>query len=371
MNTNFSSSYTPGQTEQPQLPKPPKEPFNLLKFAKHHWVGIVIIIASLIASAVLIFLLKSVVFHSPNVIVPPKKPKPVYYSKLSGLPVETEADTTRPITAIMIENSPDARPQSGLKQAEVVFEAVAEGGITRFLTLFQTHQPQLIGPVRSLRMYYIDWLTPYQASVAHVGGSAEALAEIRSGRHRDIDQMFNAGSYWRSTDRSAPHNVYTSFEKLNALNKSKGYTNSNPDSLTRRDPKPVKQPTAANIVIDISSHQYNTSYVYDQPTNKYIRSQAGAVHADREEGPITPDTVVAMKVDMSLAADRQHQNIATIGSGEAVIFQNGEVIAATWRKPSRDQLVKFYDASGEEVSINRGQLWIAAVPNGSGSVTWQ
>lgn len=139
-----------------------------------------------------------------------KKPEPtIYYSPLTGRQVDSEAATKQAVTGIMIENSPDARPQSGIKQAGIVYEAVAEGGITRFLALYQEAKPGLIGPVRSVRMYYVDWVAPYNASVAHIGGSAAALAEVRNGSYRDIDQFFNAPYYWRATDRYAPHNVYT------------------------------------------------------------------------------------------------------------------------------------------------------------------
>lgn len=113
-----------------------------------------------------------------------EKPKTIYYSPLSGEAVADQT-ATKAVTAIMLENSPDARPQSGLKDAEVVYEAVAEGGITRFLALYQQKQPETIGPVRSIRMYYVDWLTPYNASVAHVGGSAAALQLVRNGGYPD------------------------------------------------------------------------------------------------------------------------------------------------------------------------------------------
>ena len=152
-----------------------------------------------------------------NVVEPKPEPEPepvIYYSPLTGSEVADEAVTTQAVTGMMIENSPDARPQSGLKDSGVVFEAIAEGGITRFLVLYQEQKPQLIGPVRSVRMYYVDWIAAFNASVGHIGGSAAALAEVRNGNYRDIDQFFNAGAYWRATDRYAPHNVYTSFENL-------------------------------------------------------------------------------------------------------------------------------------------------------------
>jgi len=136
-----------------------------------------------------------------------------YYSPLTGEQVADEAATKQVVTAIMIENSPDARPQSGIKDAGVVYEAIAEGGITRFLTLHQQDKPQLVGPVRSLRIYFLDWLAPYNASVAHVGGSADALAEVRNGSYRDIDQFFNADSYWRSVRSQRPAQRLHEFRK--------------------------------------------------------------------------------------------------------------------------------------------------------------
>lgn len=272
----------------------------------------------------------------------------------------------------MIENSPDARPQSGLKQAGVVYEAIAEGGITRFLTLHQQDKPQLIGPVRSVRMYYVDWLAAYQASVAHVGGSYLALQEVRNGNYRDIDQFFNSSYYWRATDRYAPHNVYTSFAKLDALNQSKGYTTSEFKGFSRIDGKPVDTPNATSIAINFSGPLYNTSYAYDKATNTYLRSEGGVPHMDREDGQITPSVVVALKVDESTVfEDGYRQNINTIGSGEATIFQNGTALNVTWHKPDRTTGITFTDASGKDVPLVRGQTWIAAIPNGEGSVSWQ
>jgi hypothetical protein len=303
-----------------------------------------------------------------------QKPKPAvkYYSPLTGIEVADEAATKQPVTAIMIENSPDARPQSGIKQAGVVFEAIAEGGITRFLTLHQQDKPQLIGPVRSVRLYYVDWLAPFNASVAHIGGSAAALSEVRNGNYRDLDQFFNAGSYWRATDRYAPHNVYTSFAKLDALNATKGYTSSTFTGFSRQDGKASEAPTATSIAITISGPLYNSTYTYDKATNTYARFQAGGPHNDREEGQLTPSVVVAMKVDMNLIMeDGYRESITTTGNGQATIFQNGTAQEVTWHKANRNTQITFTDAAGKDVPLNRGQTWIAAVPNGTGSVSWQ
>lgn len=303
---------------------------------------------------------------------PEPPPPPVYYSPLTGAKTSTEAASKRPITAIMIENSPDARPQSGMRQAGIVYEAIAEGGITRFLNLYQENNPQIIGPVRSLRMYYVDWLAPYNASIAHVGGSLFALREVRNGKYRDIDQFFNGGSYWKANDRYAPHNVYTSFEKLDALNNTRGYTTSSFTPQPRIDEKPVAAPDASALTLNFGSATFNSSYAYDKVNNHYNRSVGGAPHLDREEGQISPKVVIAMKVEMNrVFEDGYREDIKAVGSGEAYIFQNGTVHGVIWSKPSRESQISFKDATGAEVPLVRGQTWIAAIPNGRGSVSWQ
>ena len=330
-----------------------------------------IIIASLVTLA-LLYERPVEVETKPEVKTVIKKPEPVFYSPLTGMKVDDEKATKQPVTAIMIENSPDARPQSGLRDAGVVYEAIAEGGITRFLALYQEAKPSLIGPVRSVRMYYVDWLAPYNPSVAHVGGSAAALAEVRSGNYRDIDQFFNANTYWRATDRYAPHNVYTDFKHLDALNKEKGYTSSAFTGFNRKDGKAAKTPTASTITINFSSFLFNTEYKYDKKSNTYTRSQAGAPHTDREKGSIKPSVVIAMNVDMHLVMeDGARESIKTTGSGKATIFQDGKAINATWKKSSRKGQLQFVDEKGDDIALNRGQTWIAAIPNGSGSVSWE
>jgi hypothetical protein len=309
-----------------------------------------------------------------TLVKPAPKPKPPvkYYSPLTGSEVADEATTKQAVTAIMIENSPDARPQSGLADAGVVYEAIAEGGITRFLTLHQEDKPQLIGPVRSVRLYYVEWAAPYNASIAHVGGSLFALNEVRNGNYRDIDQFFNSASYWRATDRYAPHNVYTSFEKLDALNASKGYTTSSFTGFPRQDGKASKAPNATSISLTISGPLYDSTYAYDASANNYKRSEGGEPHLDREKGQITADVVVALKVDMTLILeDGYREQITTTGSGVADIFENGTVQEVTWHKDSRAGQLYFTDASGKSVSLNRGKTWITAIPNGSGNVSWQ
>ncbi len=294
-----------------------------------------------------------------------------YYSPLTGVEVTDEATTKLPVTAIMIENSPDARPHSGLKQAGIVYEAIAEGGITRYAAIYQEDKPTLIGPVRSLRPYFLDWIAAYDASVVHVGGSARALTEVRNGTYRDLDQFFNGSSFWRANDRYAPHNVYTSFEKLDALEKSKGYTSSSFTGWERQDGKATETPDATTVKINFSSALYNTYYTYDATTNTYARFLGGVKHLDREKGQITPSVIIAMMVDeKTVQEDGSREDITTTGNGKAYIFQNGTVVEATWRKTATKSQIQWLDSEGNSIVLNRGQTWVAAVPNRGGSVSW-
>ncbi len=332
-----------------------------------------VLIAAASATALILLRQQPVDQPAPTVVTPTPTPKPVvYYSPLTGEIIDNEEGQTAAVTAIMLENSPDARPQSGLKDAGIVYEAIAEGGITRFLALYQNKKPSLIGPVRSLRMYYVDWLAPYNASVAHVGGSKAALDEIRSGRYRDIDEFVNSRTYWRATDRYAPHNVYTNFERIDALNQTKGYTKSEFTGFLRTDGAPAETPNATSIVVNFSSPTYNTAYTYDKENNRYQRSIGGAPHNDREAGQITPSVVIALRVTMQhVMEDGYREQIITTGSGSAVLFQNGTAQEVTWHKADRISPLRITDEQGKDIPLIRGQTWIAAIPLTGGSVSWQ
>ncbi len=304
-----------------------------------------------------------------------KKPTaPKYHSALTGLELSDEATTKKTVTAVMIENSLDARPQSGLQDAEVVYEAIAEGGITRFAALYQQNQPELIGPVRSLRMYYLDWIAPYDPSIAHVGGSLYSLQEVRNGNHKDIDQFFNASTYWRASDRYAPHNVYTSSAKLNELNTSKGYTSANPQPLPHGD-SPLGSAAPANqINVTMSSAPYNSNWNYDTGSKSYLRSQAGEPHMDREKGQLSAQVVVVLDMQMDLVMeDGWRENYHTAGTGDAMIFAGGTAMSAVWHKENMGQQLSFTSKQdGKPLPLPRGKTWISAVPvNEGGGSSWQ
>lgn len=304
---------------------------------------------------------------------PVKPPAPLIVSPLTGLPV-TAAQAKLPVTGVMIENSLEARPQSGLDQAGVVYEAVAEAGITRFLALYQEGMPSYIGPVRSVRPYFLDWLEAYDAAIAHVGGSPQGMQQIQTDGIKNLDQFYNGSSYTRISSRAAPHNVYTSLARLQQLEQSKGYVSSTFTSWPRKADAKTAQPTAASIDFAISSADYNVHYDYDAAGNRYLRSEGGKPHlqidAAGHQTQITPKVVIAMVINKSLAADRLHTIYGTIGSGNAFIFQDGTVTKASWSKADRKSQIIFKDSNGQPVKLNAGQTWITAVSS-AGDVTYK
>lgn len=298
-------------------------------------------------------------------------PKPTTVaSTLTGRQVDPSVNE-RPVTAVIIENSIEARPQSGLLEAGVVFEAIAEGGITRFMALYQDTEPDYIGPIRSLRPYYLQWAMGFDAAVAHVGGSPEALQNVRSWGSKDLDQSFNAGAYQRVSSRFSPHNVYSSIAELNKLETSKGYGASQYTGFTRKEESPSQTPNAKTINVAISSARYNSSYTYDPATNSYLRSQAGAPHTDERTGTqLNPKVLVTLITSYGIQADGKHSQYGVIGSGQALIFQDGTVTQVNWQKSDRSSQITFTDAAGKKVGLNPGQTWITAVDNMS-KVTYQ
>lgn len=337
-------------------------------------------------------------------------PEPIY-STLTGLEITDANLNNNPVYCIQIPNgsTDGARPQAGLTDAAIVFEAIAEQGITRFAAIFQNPTVSVIGPIRSLRPYYLDWDTPFDCTVTHAGGSAEALAAIASGGQRNLDE--DETYMWREvgSDRLW-NNLFTSPTLLNSFNSDHGYATSHPTAFTRQTPDEVAEyltekstcleqltsspsestdacatftsiDSASSITLNFTNYNYshNVSYTYDPATNTYLRYHGdGQPHLSYAcpaslEQPrtttdcgdpvqISPNVVIALHVRESTMSDNYHEQITTIGSGLADIFQNGEHISAHWRKSAQSSQIIFTDNDGNEIQLAPGQLWISAIP---------
>lgn len=283
---------------------------------------------------------------TPTTPTPPK-PKSV----LTGL----EYDTAGPLTAVMIENHPAARPQSGLLQADLVYECQAEGGITRFMALYHSRPAEVIGPVRSARTYFVQWAKEWGAAYAHCGGSNDGLATIRRLGLIDLDEM-SGSAFWRDKTRSSPHNLYS---KTANLTERIG---------TRKTAEPAArwqfgdwaaQP-AKGLTIDYG-HKYKVTYTYTD--HAYSRSMNGTPHVDRETRTnIAPANIIVQFVKSKVVDSEGRLEITTISSGKAILLTAGTYSEGTWSKADEKSPTLFRTADGKELTLAPGQTWIQVVP---------
>jgi hypothetical protein len=288
---------------------------------------------------------------------------------INGDRVKPEVANKRPI-AVMVENYPDARPQSGLADADLVYEALAEGGITRFEAVFQTKEAHNIGPVRSAREYYADIANELGAIYIHVGGSDMVLEKLAAKSYKnltDFNQFYNGEYFERISSRSAPHNVYTSIKKINSWIDTKNIVNKATYSPWRFNDSasPSGDIVPQNISIDFSTKEYLVNYIYDKTSGLYLRKTGGKTHTDAESGKqLTAKNIIVQFVGVSSIPNdpKLRIDVKLTGSGKAIIFANNQAIEGTWKKQGTQRTL-FYDRDGKEISFGRGQTWIELVPN--------
>lgn len=314
-------------------------------------------------------------------------------------------ESHRPVAA-MIENHAESRPPSGLSKADVVYEIVAEGGITRFLGIFYCNtaaQEVKIAPVRSARIYFINYAAEYgdKPIFMHVGGandfsgSGETAKEVRAletleqmgwrvPRGNDFDTTYDSGFpvFWRNYER-LNHEVATEHTMMASLDAA--YEEAAKRGLGAKDKKgtpwdknfvswkfaddKAQSGSATNISFGFWDNKpdYNVEWKYDSANNRYLRFNAGKEHIDLEN----KETLFAKNVVILFARERGpvdrngHMVYTTIGSGKTLVFQNGVVIEGTWEKDSMSDRTKFLDTSGREISFVRGIIWIEVVPAGN------
>lgn len=336
--------------------------------------------------------------------VPSRQSENKKYSKLTGEPLAEGAIENAPTYCIQIPNGLDgARPQAGLDQAGVIFEAIAEAGITRFAAVFQNPTSAVIGPIRSLRSYYLEWDTPFDCVIVHAGGSDDALAAVSNG-YKNLDENYSY-MYRGTYDGRGWNNLFISAAALGRFSNDIGDTETNIKGLARLTPSEsahqrvddsiterliITKPTANNtselldtvnnITLDLGGAvDFSVRYAYNKDDNNYLRSYGSGAPHERYSCPnedlgdknpeeicslteMSPSVVVAMVVQESRAYDNYHEDITTIGSGDVYIFQNGIVINGTWQKASADDQIRFTSQDGREIKLAPGQTIITAVP---------
>ncbi len=297
-----------------------------------------------------------------KIILKNKAVSPVifYYSSLDGLQVSSTEKINPTVVGIMIDNHPFARPQSGLLAAKIIYEAPAEGGITRYLAIFDSEQNvEKVGPVRSARTYFIDWLQEYSGLYMHCGGSPEALSILKQGDVFDLNEMFNGQYFWRDDNRNAPHDLYTSSEKWNKA------------LLARSEEKKIFNnawkfgeitSTSLEMVKNVSV-VYSTDYVVDWRYNEIQKNYTRYINdvISREgENDLVAESIIIQYVKSRVIDDYGRKEITTDGQGDMRFLRDGTMVRGIWKK--ENGRTRFFDVAGQELNLKPGKIWIQIVP---------
>lgn len=282
---------------------------------------------------------------------------------LTGARVEENVQPA--VYAVVIENATDARPQDGVDKAFLVMEAPVEGDITRWLAFFSADEAvEELGPVRSARLYFVEWAIDWDALFAHVGGSPESLAFLRSEGAYDLDEFFNTTTFWRSRRRAAPHNVYTESVRLAAVwDRIVGRDVSYWPFLFEEMSPNVDALQTTNV--SFGNRFYDVSWQFDPETNRYTRFQDGTPHTMRDGSVIEASNVIVMFTDMRVIDSEGRKRIRTEGTGDALLMRAGYQEEVEWRREETDTRTHFVFKDGEEVTLVPGKTWIHVVPIGA------
>lgn len=345
--------------------------------------------------------------------IDPSEPKDQACPLNGAMYTKTEANVwakRRPL-AVMVENSQEARPQSGLIRSDIVYETVAEGGVTRFMPVFlcdAARSDVVVAPVRSVRTYYIDWASEYGQTplFAHVLGAncsaptlpngqkgacesdprTQAIEQLvkygwRSSVGNDVDQAsVGTKAYIRNESRlghevATEHSMIGWTDKLWKVGEERGWTNVDPKGVDwlstfkqwkfKDDAAEADRGNQSPIAYDFWSgyKQYDARWEYDKTTNSYKRFTGGEPHMDLETNQqlTAKNVVVEFTKETGPVDPLKHMLYKTDGSGKVLIFQDGKVIEGTWAKKDRLSRTIFTDKKGQEIPLVRGRVWISVV----------
>ena len=306
---------------------------------------------------------------------PPPTPMPTpptVMAPLTGLPISPASALQHPI-AVMVDDDVHARPQSGFNSASIVWQAPAEGGVPRYMMIFQDRIPDGVGPVRSARQYFVEWASEWRAMYVHHGGSPQAKATLAA--KGGGQWVYNAdgfrwlGQYlWRMDDRFAPHNVYTDGEHLRKLG-VRLQVEDGPVKPIWAFGQPAPAPfRAAGATIKVVYPYETITYRYDAATNHYLRyiNKSGTPQVDRDDGlPVAPTNVVILRMGFGPLndghPDKQRLEARDVGTGEAWVSTNGETVKAVWKKKSASAPTLLFGLDGEPLSLTPGQTFVQVI----------
>lgn len=300
---------------------------------------------------------------------PTLPPPPEYRCPLDGSKVTSFAATGKRPVLVQVDNAPAARPQSGLSMADIVYEAMAEGDVTRFSAIFACREVDAVGPVRSARLINLELVPEYTALLSNSGSSGGTSEALEAAALPNINHPSYPDAYWRVDDRVAPHDMMTSTAGIRAAAESAGIPGTyKVTPLIFKDDSPAPSVTGIGIpysgIVDVD-------YSYDPGTNSWLRSISGEPHIDALTGTqIAPKNVIIQYVSISESSIEEDAggNMGLIfglqGSGRVQVFRDGQLTEGTWERKDDSEITRYLDASGIAIPLNRGQTFVQLVPVG-------
>lgn len=289
-------------------------------------------------------------------------------SPFTGKKVSAELVKRRPL-AVMIDNAPAARPQAGLNKADLVYEVLVEGGITRFMAVFLESDSDFLGPVRSARHYFLDLALGLDAVYVHVGGSPQAYEEIPLLKVDNLDNMKVGPPFWRVSSRQAPHNLYTSTLKLRQEmvgRKMEKETVPSP-AFTFGDKKSMGDRKVSTVAIYYPGgyQGYYIDYHYEPGGDDFLRYIKTEPHRNETSGEQlrTRNIVIVFAETRPIPQDDAGRiDVNLVGAGKALVFSAGTMREAKWEKSPRRAPLKLIGGDGKSVPLAVGRTWIEVVP---------
>ncbi len=283
---------------------------------------------------------------------------------LTGLPLGDNDDPSRRPLSVKIENSPDARPQTGLSHADVVYESVTEGGITRFNAIFHSDIPAELGPVRSARNSDVSIVPQYKALFFYSGANSTVFQQLKDAKIANMSHTPAQELYYRVDYRYAPHNLYIKTENVYGVAAGRELkTNLDiPPTLEFGNTDTSSAAAATNVKVPLSDY-YVADWTYDEAAKTYARSMDGASLDAEADQPIVANNVVIMwapYVAGVIANGSQTYNVDLTTNGNASIFMNGKCIDGTW-EATAETPPRFKDTSGNQILLTAGKTWIEVI----------
>lgn len=281
-------------------------------------------------------------------------------SSISG--TECQNAKRRPL-AVMLASDPEARPLSGIGEADMVFEMPVEpGGITRMMAVFQCSIPEEIGSVRSARIDFIPLAKGLNAIFAHWGGEREALRQLDAGALDNIDGLkYENIYYFRKNNKPRPHNGFTGNEMIGKAIDKLGY--SLDSSFLGYSHDKTKEESGIISPPEIFSGSYDVRWEYAGETNSYRRYRNGSEEIDgKTNKQVVSANVVIMETKWT-PIDRDYIRVTTVGSGKAIVYQNGHAVIGQWKKENDKSKLLFLDDKGKEIKFVPGPIWVEITIN--------